>query len=139
MTSHLRRRGGPCALDVGGSHSPGTPGPTSGGGWGHLSLGCSNHRKPTHRHRRLRHEPKARERGEHYSSAAVVSTSDPGQHHGSQCRRTTINAVTPHAFMRSDQCTCQNASKDADLSIGGIVSIEHVSTQRKAYLCIYLI
>ena len=36
----------------------------------------------------------------------------------------TINAVTPpDAFMRSDQCTCQNASKDADLSIVGIVSI----------------
>ena len=56
---------------------------------------------------------------------AVVPTTDPGQHHGSQCRQTIINAVTPpDAFMRSDQCTCQNASKDADLSIVGIVSID---------------
>ena len=80
---------------------------------------------PTHRHRRLRRKPKTRERGEHYFSVAVVSTSDPGQHHGYRCRQTTLNAVTsPDAFMRSDQCTCQNASKDADLSIVGIVSID---------------
>ena len=123
-----RRRSGPCALDGGGSHSPGTPGSTSGGGCGHLLLGCSNHRKPTHRHRRLRCEPKARERCEHYSTAAVVCTSDPGQHHGSPCRHTTLNAVTPpDALMRYDQCTCQNAQKDVDLSIVGIVRIDEAA------------
>ena len=120
-----RRRSGPSARNGGGSHSPGTPGSTSGGGCGHSLLGCSNHRKPTLRHRRLRREPKARERGEHYSTAAVVSASDPGQHHRYPCRHTTLNGVTPpDAIMRSDQCTCQNASKDADLSIVGIISID---------------
>ena len=73
-------------------HSPGS---TSAGGCGHLLLYFSNRREPTHMHQHLRYEPKARERGEHYSSVAVVSTSDPGQHHGSPCRQTTINAVTP--------------------------------------------
>ncbi|KAK2139886.1 hypothetical protein NP493_6132g00005 [Ridgeia piscesae] len=56
---------------VGGDYCPGTPGSTSGGGCGHLLLGCSNHRKPTYRLRRLRRKPKTRERGEHYSSVAV--------------------------------------------------------------------
>ena len=120
-----RRRSGTCARNGGGSHSPGTPGSTSDGGCGHLLLGCSNHRKPTLRHRRLRREPKARERGEHYSTAAVVSASDPGQHHRSPCRHTTLNGVTPpDAIVRFDQSTCQNASKDADLSIVGIISID---------------
>ena len=120
-----RRRSGPCARNGGGNHSPGTPGSTSDGGCGHSLLGCSNHRKPTLRHRRLRREPKARERGEHYSTAADVSASDPGQHRRSPCRHTTLNGVTPpDAIVRSDQCTCQNASKDADLSIVGIISID---------------
>ena len=120
-----RRRSGPCARNGGGNHSPGTPGSTSDGGCGHSLLGCSNHRKPSLRHRRLRREPKARERGEHYSTAAVVSASDPGQHRRSPCRHTTLNGVTPpDAIVSSDQCTCQNASKYADLSIVGIISID---------------
>ncbi|KAK2174126.1 hypothetical protein NP493_825g02039 [Ridgeia piscesae] len=72
---------------IGGAHARGTPGSTSGGGCGHLLLGCSSRRKTTQRLRRLRREPKAHERGEHYSSVAVVSAHDPGQHHGSPCRQ----------------------------------------------------
>ena len=118
----IRRRSGPCARNGGGNHSPGMPGSTSDGGCGHSLLGCSNHHKPTLRHRRLRREPKARDRGEHYSTAAVVSTSDPRKHHRSPYR-CTLNGVTPpDAFMRSDQSTCQIASKDTNLSIVGIVS-----------------
>ena len=60
--------------------TPRMPGSTSGGGCGHLLLDSTIHRKPTHKHRRLRREPKARECGEQYTSVAVVASNDPGQH-----------------------------------------------------------
>ena len=67
----------------------------------------------------------SRERGEQYSSVAVVSTTDPRQHCGYPCRQTTFSAVAPSGGLnRSHQCTCQNASRHPYLNILVIVCID---------------